>query len=162
MTMPLCLEQLPCVPWKLYNIHYGTKALLVHYQRPRQVLSHLFAEYVYLFVDHLYLLHNFSKEQTQVLIPALGLWGYDGKSILEQNFVSGKSAAITVTEFSVTAVFQENRCYAQHSTSAAKISVPLSELCLLSLPQLIPFKFLRTSWHGEKAVHQALEAEVWD
>ena len=64
---------------------------------------------------------------------------------MEQNFVSGKAVAITVIEFLVTAVFQENRCCAQHSSSAAEISVPLSELYLLSLPQLIPFKFYRAS-----------------
>lgn len=65
--------------------------------------------------------------------------------------MSGKAVAVTVIEFSVTAVFQENRCCARHSSSAAEISVALSQLYLLSLPQLIPFRFYRTSCHVERA-----------
>lgn len=48
--------------------------------------------------------------------------------------MSGKAMVITVIEFLVTAVFHENRCCAQQSSSAAQIAVPLSELYFLSSP----------------------------
>lgn len=75
VTMPLCMGQHPCVPRKPHNIHPGIEVVLAWCQKPSKAFSHLPAKRVYLFVDWLYLLHNFSKERVQALIPPLGLRG---------------------------------------------------------------------------------------
>lgn len=72
--MSLCTERHPCVPGKPYKIHSGTEAVLLRYQRPSKALPHLSAEHVCLFVDHLYFLHNFSKERAR-LNPTFRLAG---------------------------------------------------------------------------------------
>lgn len=136
-------------------------AALVWSQRPTKVLSHWYTKHLCLFVDHLYLLHNFSKEQAQVFVPSSGLDRYGGKGIMEQNFVSRKSVVIIVIESSVTAVFQENSCCAQCSSSAAEIlpSYPCPSCIYYIFPSSCPLSFTEQAGMRKMLQHQALYAK---
>lgn len=62
---------------------------------------------------------------------------------------------------SPTVIFQENKCCAQHSSSAANISGLLSKLYLLSVPQVTPFRFHRMNWGKDSSIRHYMQKSFW-